>query len=78
MAKTIVIRGVVYTDTPALAMKQPNTDERATFYETSDSTVTAATLQSGVTAYGPAGKITGTQVPVIISQDPTTKVVSID
>lgn len=78
MAKTIVIRGVVYADTPALAMKQPNTDERATFFETSDSTVTAATLQSGITAYGPSGKVTGTQTPVIISQDPSTKVVSID
>lgn len=76
MAKNIVINSVTYPGTPGIQVPISG-GGTATFYETSDATVTAETLASGATAYGPAGKVVGTMTAASVSQDSTTKIVTI-
>lgn len=77
MAKNVVINSVTYPGVPSIQVPISGGGGNATFYETSDATVTAATLASGTTAYGPAGKITGTLTAASVSQDSTTKILTI-
>lgn len=77
MAKNVVINSVTYSGVPSIQVPISGGGGNATFYETSDATVTAETLASGATAYGPAGKITGTLTAASVSQDSTTKIVTI-
>lgn len=45
--------------------------------DTADATATAATVKTGVTAYVNGAKITGTMTAATVSQDTTTKIVTI-
>ena len=47
MAKNIVINSVTYSGVPSVQVPISGGGGNATFYETSDATVTAATLASG-------------------------------
>ena len=53
MAKTVVINGVTYADTPISG------GGTAKFYETSTADVTSADLLTGKTAYGASGQVSG-------------------
>lgn len=77
MAKTIQINGVSYPAVPSINAPLSGTTGSATFYETSDATLAASDLLAGQTAYGASGKVTGSLTVVSVSQDATTKVLTI-
>ena len=60
MAKSVVIRGVVYADCPAVDIPLSSGQGDATFVDTSDATLeSGASMLNGVTAYAGGTKITG-------------------
>lgn len=77
MAKNVVINGASYNAVPYVNIPLSGGGGNATFYETSDATAAAANILSGFTAYGASGKITGEATAANISQDSTTKVLTI-
>lgn len=61
MAKSVVIREVVYSDVPSVNIPLSSGSGEATFIDTSDATLSnAASLPNGVTAYADGVKYTGT------------------
>jgi hypothetical protein len=58
MAKTVVINGVTYADTPEVDIPISG-GGTAKFYETSTADVTSADLLTGKTAYGASGQVSG-------------------
>lgn len=61
MAQDVEIRGVVYDDVPFVNIPIHNSQEEATFLDTSDATLNSASnLPNGVTAYADGTKYTGT------------------
>ena len=58
MAKTIVINGVSYPDSPSINVMTSGGTE-ALYHDTSGATATAADVLAGKRAYGPSGEITG-------------------
>lgn len=58
MAKTVVINGVTYADTPEVDIPISG-GGTAKFYETSTADVTSADLLTGKTAYGSSGQVSG-------------------
>lgn len=58
MAKTVVINGVTYADTPEVDIPISG-GGTAKFYETSSADVTSADLLTGKTAYGSSGSVSG-------------------
>lgn len=58
MAKTVVINGVIYADTPEVDIPISG-GGTAKFYETSAADVTSADVLTGKTAYGASGQVSG-------------------
>lgn len=77
MAKNVVINGNSYNAVPYVNIPLAGGGGNATFYETSDATAQAANILYGYSAYGANGKIVGQATAANISQDGTTKVLSI-
>lgn len=77
MAKSVVINGNSYNAVPYVQIPLSGSTGNAVFYETSDATAQAANILSGYTAYGSSGKIVGQATAANISQDSTTKVLTI-
>lgn len=77
MAKNVIINGASYNAVPYVNIPLSGGGGNATFYETSDATAAAANILSGYTAYGISGKIVGEATAANISQDSTTKVLTI-
>lgn len=77
MARTIQINGVTYPAVPSIQVPLSGTSGNATFFDTSDSTLAASDLLAGQTAYGASGKVTGTLTVASVSQDASTKVLTI-
>lgn len=77
MAKNVIINGATYNGVPHVNIPLAAGGGNATFYETSDATVQASTLVAGASAYGPSGKVLGTLTLPSITQDSTTKVLTI-
>lgn len=75
--KNVVINGNSYNSVPYVQIPLAAGGGNATFYETSDATAQAANILSGFTAYGASGKISGSATMPTISQDGTTKVLTI-
>lgn len=60
MAENVVIRGVVYSDTPAVTIPRSGASGDALFVDTSDATLTSGSqMLDGVTSYANGTKITG-------------------
>jgi hypothetical protein len=77
MAKNVIINGASYNSVPYVNIPLAAGGGNATFYETSDATAQAANILSGYTAYGANGKVVGQATAANISQDSTTKVLTI-
>ena len=77
MAKNVIINGSSYNAVPYIQVPLAAGGGNAVFYETSDSTAQAANILSGYSAYGASGKIDGQATVPTISQDGTTKVLTI-
>lgn len=77
MAKNVKINGVTYQGVPSVTI--PDTDGgMAVFTDTSDATIDASKVLTGYTGYGSGGtKIEGTLTTVSVSQDATTKIVTV-
>ncbi len=60
MAENVVIRGVVYSDTPAVTIPRSDDSGDALFVDTSDATLTSGSqMLDGVTSYANGTKVTG-------------------
>lgn len=77
MAKSVTINGVQYQNVPYVSIPLAGGNGNATFYDTSDATVDASKVLQGYSAYGATGKVTGTVTTVQVSQDSTSKVLTI-
>lgn len=77
MAKNVIINGASYNAVPYIQIPLAGQTGNAVFYETSDATAAAANILSGYSAYGASGKISGSATMPTISQDGTTKVLTI-
>ena len=77
MAKNVIINGASYNSVPYVNIPLAAGGGNVTFYETSDATAQAANILYGFTAYGASGKISGSATMPTISQDGTTKVLTI-
>lgn len=76
MAATVIINGNSYAAVPYISVPKQG-GGNAAFYETSDATALAANVLSGYTFYGAGGKATGTVTVPTITQDGSTKVLTI-
>lgn len=77
MAKNVIINGASYNSVPYVQIPLAAGGGNAIFYETSDATAAAANIASGFSAYGQSGKIYGSLTVPTVSQDSTTKVLTI-
>lgn len=77
MAKNILINGSSYNSVPYIQVPLSGASGNAVFYETSDATASAANVLSGYSAYTASGKVNGAATVPTISQDGTTKVLTI-
>ena len=77
MAKNVIINGASYNAVPYVNIPLAGGGGNATFYETSDATASAANILAGYSAYGASGKVSGSATLPTISQDATTKVLTI-
>ena len=73
----VVINGNSYSAVPSVQIPKQGGGGNAIFYDTSDATIAAAQVVSGYYAYGSSGKVQGQLTVPTISQDGTTKVLTI-
>lgn len=72
----IVINSVTYQAVPSISVAKSG-GGTAQFFDTEDATATAANTLAGVVGYNSSGKFTGQMTIVSVSQDSTTKVLTI-
>lgn len=77
MAKNILINGNTYNACPYISVPLSGESGNAAFYDTSDADATAAHVLTGHSAYGASGKVNGQLTVPTVTQDSTTKVVTI-
>lgn len=77
MAKNVIINGSSYNAVPYVQIPLAAGGGNATFYETSDATAAAANVLTGYSAYTASGKVSGQLTVPTITQDGTTKVLTI-
>jgi len=77
MAKNILINGSSYNSVPYIQVPLSGASGNAVFYETSDATASAANILSGYSAYTASGKVNGAATVPTISQDGTSKALTI-
>ena len=77
MSKNIVINGTTYNSVPYIQSPLSGGGGNAIFYETADATASAANILTGYSAYTASGKVNGQATMPTISQDGTSKVLTI-
>lgn len=75
--KSVIINGTTYNDVPSVNIPLSSGNGNATFYETSDADIDAGKVLQGYYGYGNAGKVQGSLTTVSVSQNTTTKVLTI-
>lgn len=73
----ILINGVTYSDVPSINVPKATGSGNETFHDTSTATATAADIVNGKVAYNANGAVIGTLTQVSVSQNPTTKILTI-
>lgn len=76
MAQNLTINNVVYQAVPSLTIPKQG-GGNAQFYDTSDANADAASTLAGKVGYNSSGKFTGQLTVVSVSQDSTTKILTI-
>ncbi|MBR4623370.1 MAG: hypothetical protein IKO45_02280 [Clostridia bacterium] len=78
MAKpSVVINSTTYATVPQVNIPLSGGGGNATFYYCGDADITAADIINGKKGYGASGEITGTLTVATVSQDGTSKVLTI-
>ena len=77
MAKNVLINGVTYNAVPHVAIPLAAGGGNAIFYDTSDASADASAILTGYSAYTASGKVNGSATMPSVSQDSTTKVLTI-
>lgn len=77
MAKNVKINGVTYSAVPSVQIPLADGSGSATFRDTTDATADAAHIMSGYSAYGSGGKIEGSATVPSVSQNGTSKILTI-
>lgn len=77
MATNVKINNVTYSAVPSVQIPLATGSGTATFYDTSDADGSATSVLAGAVVYGASGKITGTLSVANVSQDSSTKVLTI-
>lgn len=76
MAQNVIINSVTYQAVPSVTIPKSG-GGNAVFFDTADATATAANTLAGIVGYNSSGKFTGQLTTVSVSQDSTTKVLTI-
>lgn len=71
------INGVTYSDVPSVSIPVSSGVGNATFFDTTNATATASDIVSGKIAFNANGSVTGTLTQVSVSQNSTTKILTI-
>ena len=77
MAQSVIINGTSYQNVPSVQIPLASGSGNATFFDTSDATIAPNYILSGYKGYGPSGAVTGTMTAANVSQDSTSKVLTI-
>lgn len=77
MAKNLKINNSVYSAVPSVSIPLADGSGNATFYETSEATASSQHILSGYKAFGASGLITGNATVPSVSQDNSTKILTI-
>lgn len=76
MAQNVVINGVTYQAVPSVSIAKSG-GGTAVFFDTASATADASNTMAGVVGYNASGAFTGQLTVVSVSQDSTTKVLTI-
>lgn len=77
MAKDVKINNVTYSAVPSVTIPLSSGSGNATFWDTSDADLQASYVLSGHIGYGASGKVTGNATVPSVSQNSSTKVLTI-
>ena len=77
MAQNVKINGVTYSNVPSVQIPLDAGGGNATFFDTSTATATAGDIVSGKVAYNSNGAVTGQLTLVSVSQNVSTKVLTV-
>ena len=77
MAKDVKINNVTYSAVPSVSIPLATGSGSATFWDTSDADLQASYVLEGHVGYGASGKVHGTATMPSISQNGSTKVLTI-
>lgn len=76
MAQNLIINQVVYQAVPSLTVPKQGGGS-AQFFDTQDGNADASTTVAGKVGYNASGRFVGSMTTVSVSQDPTSKVLTI-
>lgn len=71
------VNGVTYSDVPSVSIPLSSGSGNASFFDTTPATATAADIVNGKVAFNSNGSVTGTLTQVSVSQNQTTKILTI-
>lgn len=77
MAQNVKINGVTYSNVPSVQIPLDAGGGNAIFFDTSTATATASDVVAGKVAYNGNGALTGSLTLVSVSQNSSTKVLTV-